>query len=178
MPGQEEDGIEPIQQGLATTRATRAEVLRPYLLALLAEAYRKTGQGDEGLTALAEALAVVNRTQERWDEAELYRVNGKMALQKSSVQGLVSNILTEAEECFSKVIEIARRQQAKSLKLRATMSLCRLWKQQGKKEAARQMLAEFHGWFTEVRYPRSQRREGVARGIESLSHLIIDPVNQ
>ncbi len=72
----------------------------------------------------------------------------KRKLQESSVQGLESRV-KEAEECFWKAIDIARQQSAKSLELRAVMSLSRLWQQQGKKEEARQMLAEIYGWFTE-----------------------------
>jgi len=72
-----------------------------------------------------------------------------LTLAQSSVQGLASSVQKEAEECFRKAIEIARQQQAKSLELRAVMSLSRLWQQQGKREEARQMLAEIYGWFTE-----------------------------
>jgi predicted ATPase len=108
---------------------------------------------------LAEALALINKTEERWCEAELYRLKGELTLAQSSVQGLASSVTnhqsltlnpqTEAEACFHKAIEIAHKQQAKSWELRATVSLARLWQQQGKKEEARQMLAEVYGWFTE-----------------------------
>jgi len=132
----------------------------PYGLFLLAEAYGKTGQIEEGLTVLTEALAVVDKTGERWREAELYRLKGELTLQKFHVSGSkfqvadslessVRRLESEAEECFWKAIEIARRQQAKSLELRAVMSLSRLWQQQGKREEARRMLAEIYGWFTE-----------------------------
>jgi hypothetical protein len=97
--------------------------------------------------------------RERYYEAELYRLKGELTLQKLSVassqlsvpnpQSPTPNPHSEAEVCFLKAIEIARRQQAKSLELRAVMSLARLWQSQGKKEEARQMLAEIHGWFTE-----------------------------
>ena len=110
---------------------------------------------------LAEALAIVNKTGERFYEAELYRLKGELTLAQSSVQGLASSVTStqhptpstqaeaEAEACFLKAIEIARRQQAKSLELRAVMSLSQLWQQQGKQDEARQMLAEIYGWFTE-----------------------------
>jgi class 3 adenylate cyclase/predicted ATPase len=143
MQGQEE-GIPQIHQGLAATRASGAELFRPYHLALLAEAYGKTGQAEEGLTALAEALTVVDKSGERNFEAELYRLKGELLLQ-SKLQSAGS----EAEECFHKAIDIARQQQAKSLELRAVMSLSRLWQQQGKQDEARQLLAEIYGWFTE-----------------------------
>jgi len=147
--GQTEAGIAQLRQGLAALRATGTEANRPYFLALLAEAYGKTGQVEEGLSVLDEALATVNRTGERMWEAETYRLKGELLLAQSSVRSLASSIQKEAEECFWKAIEIARRQQAKSWELRATVSLARLWQQQGKKEEARKVLAEIYSWFTE-----------------------------
>jgi predicted ATPase len=147
--GQAEEGIAQMRQGLDAHRATGAEIARPNSLALLAEAYGKVGQGEEGLSVLAEALAVVDRTGERVHEAELYRLRGELTLAQSSVQRLESSVQKEAEGCFQKAIEIARRQQAKSLELRAVMSLARLWQSQGKQEEARQILSEIYGWFTE-----------------------------
>jgi predicted ATPase len=160
MQGQGEEGIAQLRQGLAAWRATGAEGGRPGQLAQLAEAYGKAGQVEEGLTTLAEALALVDRTGERYHEAELYRLKGQLTLQKFQVssfkfqveEGLASSVQrleSEAEEYFLKAIEIARKQQAKSLELRAVMSLSRLWQQQGKKDKARQMLAEIYNWFTE-----------------------------
>jgi len=146
--GQGEAGIAQMQQGLAALRAVGTEVGRTGHLADLAAAHGKVGQTKEGLTLLGEALALVDKTGERASEAELYRLKGELTLQ-SSVQGLASNIQAEAEAYFLKAIEIARQQQAKSLELRAAMSLSRLWQHQGKKEEARQMLAEIYGWFTE-----------------------------
>jgi len=146
--GQGEEGIAQMQQGLAAFRAMGTESSRPYFLALLAEAYGKGGQAEEGLTVLAEALATVEKTGERFHEAELYRLKGELTLQ-SKVQGPKSQVEKEAEECFLQAIEITRRQSAKSLELRAVMSLARLWQQQGKREEARRMLAEIYGWFTE-----------------------------
>ncbi len=147
--GQGEDRIAQIRQGMTAYQATGAELGCSSYLALLAEAYGKVGRTGEGLTVLAEALALVDRTGERFWEAELYRLKGELTLAQSSVQGLASSVQKEAEECFLRAIEIARRQQAKSLELRAVMSLARLWQQQGKREEARQMLAEIYGWFTE-----------------------------
>jgi predicted ATPase len=91
---------------------------------------------------------VADPSGERFYEAELYRLQGELTLQ-SKVQGPKSQVEAEAEECFRRAIEIARRQQAKSLELRAVMSLSWLWQQQGKKDEARQLLAEIYGWFTE-----------------------------
>jgi class 3 adenylate cyclase/predicted ATPase len=147
--GQGERGIAQIRQGLATYRAMGSELQRSYFLALLAEAYGKGGQVGDGLTTLAEALAVVDRTDEHFYEAELYWLKGELTLQQAGVRGPEAEVQKEAEACFHKAIEIARRQQAKSLELRAVMSLSRLWRQQGKKDEARQLLAEIYGWFTE-----------------------------
>jgi len=113
----------------------------------LAEAHGKVGQTEEGLSALAEALTLVNTTGERFYEAELHRLKGTLTLQS---QGPSPRSKDEgAEECFWKAIEIARSQSAKSLELRAGMSLSRLWQQQGREAEARQLLAAIYGWFTE-----------------------------
>jgi class 3 adenylate cyclase/predicted ATPase len=154
-----EQGVAQIRQGLAAWQATGAEILRPFYLALLAEACGKVGQIEEGLGVLAEALAVVDKTGECWWEAELYRLKGELTLQKFQVpsskfqvenpQSAFRNPQSEAEACFLKAIDTARKQQAKSLELRATMSLAKLWQQQGKQKKAHEMLAEIYGWFTE-----------------------------
>ena len=109
---------------------------------MLAEGYEKTGQIEDGLMVLNEGLAVMDKTDERFWEAEIYRLKGKLLLKQGGVEA-------EAETCFQHAIEVARRQEAKSLELRATVSLGRLWQAQGKSEAARQMLAEIYHWFTE-----------------------------
>ena len=136
-----------------------AEMARPHWLALLAEVYERTEQSEKGLPLLDEALAVVNNTGEREYEAELYRLKGQLTLQQFKVQGsrfkvenpqsAFHNPQSEAEACFLKAIEIARQQQAKSWELRATTSLARLWQQQGKQHAARNMLSDIYNWFTE-----------------------------
>ena len=97
-----------MRQGLAAARATGAELLRPYSLALLAEACGQAGQADEGLRLLAEALAVADHNAERWYEAELYRLKGELLLAQSAHQH------TDAEACFHQALAIARRQHAKS----------------------------------------------------------------
>src|SRR5262249_23160012 len=134
--------------GLATYQAVWAGLFQSYFLALLAEAHGKAGQAEDGLATLTEALTVVDKSGERFYEAELYRLKGQLTLQ-SKVPGPKSKVEEEAEGHFLKAIETARRQQAKSLELRAAMSLSRLWQQQGKKAEAHQMLAEIYGWFTE-----------------------------
>jgi predicted ATPase len=93
---------------------------------------------------LTEALSLVDKNDERWYEAELHRLKGELLLQRSSDNH------TEAETCFQKALDIARRQQAKSFELRAATSLARLWQQQGKRQDAYDLLAPVYGWFTEA----------------------------
>jgi len=147
--GQEEEGISQMRQGLATYRATGAELGVPSQLARLSEVYGRTRQAQEGLSVLAEALAVADKSGDRRWATELYRLKGELTLARSRVQGLTSGVQKEAEECFWKAIEIARKQQAKSLELRATVSLARLWQQQGKQHEARNTLSAIYNWFTE-----------------------------
>jgi predicted ATPase len=141
--GHRQEGITQIQQGLATSQATVAGRDRPYHLALLAEVSAQAGRTTEGLEALAEALVTLPKSGARWWEAELYRLRGELLLQHTETQP------GEAEACFQQALTVARRQQAKSLELRAAMSLTRLWQRQGKGAAAHELLAEIYGWFTE-----------------------------
>jgi predicted ATPase/DNA-binding winged helix-turn-helix (wHTH) protein len=147
VQGQGEEGMEQLRQGLAAWRATGAELRGPYFLTLLAEAYGNAGQAKEGLATLTEALTVVDKSGERFYEAELYRLKGELTLQTSG-QSREPRV-KEVEACFHQAIAIARKQQAKSLELRAVMSLSRLWQQQGKKSEAHSVLIEVYGWFTE-----------------------------
>src|SRR5262249_20764715 len=136
-------GIEQIHQGMMARRATGAETLRPYWLALLAETHGTIGQPEEGLAVLTEALTLVDTTGERWYEPELYRLKGELLLQ----QALDNQ--AEAENCFQHALAIARNQQAKSFELRTATSLARLWQQQGKRQEAHDLLAPVYHWFTE-----------------------------
>jgi predicted ATPase len=155
-----------MHQGLAIYRATGAGLGQSDFLALLAEAYGKAGQAGEGLGVLAEALQLVAKNDERFYKAELYRIKGELTLQQgtkdwklgtgsSSSQApslkpqIPSEVLWEAEECFLKAIGIAQKQQAKSLELRAVMSLARLWQRQDKHAEARDLLSPVYHWFTE-----------------------------
>ena len=146
---QQAEGIRQIHQGLAANQAAKIGMFHSYYLALLAEAYGKAGQVEEGLTTLADALGVMDKSGERFYEAEVYRLRGELTLAQSRVQSRESSVQKEAGECFWKAIEVARKQQAKSLELRAVMSLARLWQQQGKKTEAHQLLSKIYTWFTE-----------------------------
>jgi predicted ATPase len=132
--GQGETGLTQICQGLATLRATGSET-GAYLI-VLAAAYGRVGQIEEGLRVAEEVLAVSHRN------AGLYHLKGVL-LRRSAEHH------AEAERCFRQALEIARRQGAKSLELRAAMSLSRLWQRQGKRAEARELLASLYGWFTE-----------------------------
>ncbi len=141
--GQTEEGIAEMRQGLMSFHATGAAAHRSYFLALLAEAYGRTGQAKEGLGVLAEALDWVEKTGERTWEAEIHRLKGELLLVRSAEN------TSEAEGCFNRAIEVARRQSAKSPELRAAMSLARLWQAAGKTAEARELLAPVYDWFTE-----------------------------
>jgi predicted ATPase len=143
MQGQGEAGITQMRQGLTDWQCTGAEMDRPHLLALLAEGYATIGQTEHGLAILTEALAAVEAYEQRFYEAELYRLKGVLLLAQSANQH------AEAADCLHQALVIARRQQARSLELRAAMSLSRLWQQHGKRAEARQLLGDVHGWFTE-----------------------------
>ena len=153
-----DEGLTYMQQGLGTWQALGAEVGRTWGLGLLAEAYGRVGQPEAGLTVLADALAGVARTGERFWEAELYRLQGVLLLQARVPRPASARVAASArlhptdlaaEACFHQALTIARRQQAKSWELRAALSLSRLWQQQGKRAAAYELLAPIYGWFTE-----------------------------
>jgi predicted ATPase len=138
-----EEGIAQIQEGLTAFRAIGTELLRPHALCLLAEACKETGRLDDGLSALAEALAAAEEHEIREYEPETHRLGGELLLRQDQ-----SNA-AQAQSCFQRAIETARKQNAKSWELRATMSLARLLAKQGRRDEARTMLAEIYNWFTE-----------------------------
>jgi len=141
--GQSVEGIAQMRQGIAAWRATGAELQLPYYLALLMEAYGQAGQAEAGLRVLAEALTAVHKTGERQHEAELHRLKGELLLQQDIPDE------QEVESCLHQAVDVARQQQAKSLELRAAISLSRLWQYQGKRTEAYDLLAPIYGWFTE-----------------------------
>jgi len=144
--GQREAGLAQMRQGLVVHQASGQEVQRPWLLGMLAEACAHAGQLDEGLRLVTEALERAQQSGERALEAELYRLKGELLVH---AEGGVQHAAVTAEACFHQALAVARRQQAKSFELRAALSLSRLWQQQGKRDAARALLAEVYGWFTE-----------------------------
>jgi class 3 adenylate cyclase/predicted ATPase len=141
--GKLQEGVEQMRQGLVAYRATGANVVVPRSLTLLAEGYGATGQVADALRVLAEAQVLVDGNGEHWCEAEVHRCRGELLLARSV------DAHSEAETCFRQALDVARRQQAKSLELRAAMRLSRLWQQQGKQAEARDLLGPIYGWFTE-----------------------------
>jgi len=140
--GREADGIDQMNQGIAACRATGGATSLPKSLAVLAAAYGKVGRAEEGLGALSDALALVNKSDERCWEAELYRLKGELLLDAGKSEA-------EAEACFRRAIQVARDQSARSWELRASTSLGRLLHRQGKTVEARALLQGIYGLFSE-----------------------------
>jgi predicted ATPase len=143
MQGVAFEAVAQIRQGWAVYPGVGPKLMQPYFLSLLAEVYGQAGQPEDGLQAVVEALTLVETTEERWWEAELSRLRGTLLLQ------LPTPDVDQAEACFQQALTVACGQQARSLELRATMSLSRLWQQQGKQEAAHDLLSPIYSWFTE-----------------------------
>ena len=135
------EGLLLLRSGSAAYRATGAELWMPYHIALLARACEITGQIEEAMTLSDDALQVVERTGERWLEAELNRHKGQLLLRRGHSEA--------AEQLYRKALSIAQEQEAKLWKLRAATSLARLWGGQGRSAEASDLLAAVYGWFTE-----------------------------
>jgi predicted ATPase len=143
LQGEAEAGIAQIQQGLTATQAVGPTPYSAYFLTLLAEAYGQAGQPEIGLRVLAEATTLMATTDERLWEAARYRLQGELLLH------LPHPDVPQAEACFHQALAVARAQQARALELRAAISLSRLWLQQGRPDAACQLLTPIYSWFTE-----------------------------
>jgi predicted ATPase len=139
--GQPTEGLRVLHDGIVSTRATGARLWVSFFLTLLADAYGMAGQPRHGLEALAEATELMGTTQERWAEAETHRLRGTL------MQSLGDD--TASEDCYLQSLDVARRQSAKFWELRVANDLARLWREQGKREQARELLAPVYGWFTE-----------------------------
>ena len=141
VEGDFDNGFADMQQSIDLFRSTGAELGAAYFAALLAETFGRTGQADVGLLAMAGAFELLERTQDRWCEAEMYRLQGELYLQTDAP--------SEAEQSFQTAITVARQQQARLWELRATVSLARLWQQQNKNIEAQTQLAAIVDWFRE-----------------------------
>ena len=141
--GEGEAGISRMEEGIAAFQTTGAKLENALWLALLAEAYGKIGQVEEGLIVLADAMLAAKNTGEHFYDAELQRLKGEFLLQLSS------DHQREAETCFQQAMAIAQNHGAKAWELRTATSLARLWQQQGNIPQALDLLAPVYAWFTE-----------------------------
>jgi len=132
-----------MNSGIAAYRSAGAKIFEPWYLSFLASAYAQLGQFDDAWRCIGEAMTAMETTKERWCEAEVNRVAGEIALLSPERE------TAEAQTYFERALSVACQQQAKSWELRAAMSVARLWRDQGKRDEARDLLAQVYGWFNE-----------------------------
>jgi predicted ATPase len=143
LTGEVSDAVKMISSGITALRSTGSTVLMPLYLACLARAHAEFGQFHDARRCIGEALTTIEATKERWWEADINRMAGEIALLSPEPDA------AKAETYFERALDVARQQHAKSFELRASMSLARLWRDQGKVQQARELLAPVYGWFTE-----------------------------
>jgi class 3 adenylate cyclase/predicted ATPase len=143
LTGRASDAVRAITSGITLLRSTGATLYEPRHLWFLAMAYAELGQLDHARRCIDEAIDKVESSKEKWCEAEVHRIAGEIALKSPTPN------LEKAEAYFDRALAVARKQQAKSYELRAAMSMARLWRDQGKPQQARELLAPVYGWFTE-----------------------------
>jgi predicted ATPase len=161
--GRAEEGLPILHRGLALTRAIGQELHLPQTLTMLAYAYGKAGQPEEGLRRLAEAADIAETTQDRWAEAELCRVRGDLLL--------ATGRTLEAESSFRQALSVAQRQNGRLWELRAAVSLARLWHSKGRNEDALTLLRPIYGWFTTaVRSPDLQEARELLGRLQVAAH--------
>ena len=143
VDGNELDAIKMFTSGMAAYQSTGATLYRPQHFSYLASAYAEVSQFEEAWRCISEAMTAVETTKESWYEAEVNRVAGELALTMPEPDA------AKAEGYYDRALTVARQQQAKSWELRAATSMARLWRDQGKPQQARELLAPVYGWFTE-----------------------------
>jgi class 3 adenylate cyclase/predicted ATPase len=141
--GKAADSVSMITSGLNSWRQTGTTVWTPTYFSYLTRAHADLGHFDEASRSIGEAISVMQTTRETWYEAEVHRIAGEIALRRAEPDA------AKAEAYFQRALAVAREQQAKSWELRAAMSMARLWRDQGKRDEARELLAPVYGWFTE-----------------------------
>ena len=141
--GRASEAVQKLNTGIAAWRSTGANLFRPTQLSWLAAAHAELGQFDDAWRCLGDATAAIETSTESWYEAEVHRVAGEIALK------LPEPDAAKAQARFESALSIARAQQAKSWELRTATSLARLWRDQGKRQQAHDLLAPVHSWFTE-----------------------------
>jgi class 3 adenylate cyclase/predicted ATPase len=143
LTGKASDSVQMINSGTTAFRSTGATFFMPLYLSCLARAYAELGQFDDAWRSIGDAMTAVEKTEESWYEAEVNRMAGEIALKIPEPDA------AKAEAYFERALVVAREQQAKSWELRGAMSMARLWRDQGKRDDARDLLAQVYGWFTE-----------------------------
>jgi predicted ATPase len=143
LTGKAADSVHILTSGIAAARSTGSTMWRPTSLSFLARAYAELGQGDEAWACISEAMAIIETTKQRHWEAETNRIAGAIALKSPECDH------AKSQAYFERALAIARQQQAKSWELRAAMSMARLWRDQGKRDEAHDLLAPIYSWFTE-----------------------------
>src|SRR5947208_14188687 len=143
VTGNASDAVHMITSGMTSYRSTGAEVWIPFYLSCLARAHAELDQLDDAWRCIGEAIKAVTTSGERWWEPEVHRIAGEIALISPEPHA------EKAEACFERALVVARQQRAKSWELRGASSLARLWRDQGKRGKARDLLAPVYGWFTE-----------------------------
>jgi predicted ATPase len=141
--GKTQNAVQMITLGIAAWRSTGSTLWIPFHLSHLARARTELGQFEEAWHCIGEAMSAMETTREKWCESEVHRTAGEIALMPPKPD------VTNAEAHFERALTIARKQQAKSWELRAAMSIARLWRDQGKRQQAHDLLAPVFGWFTE-----------------------------
>src|SRR5262245_58929711 len=143
LSGKASEGIQMITSGITTYRSTGSRVYLPFFLSHLSRAHAELGQFDDAWRCIGEVMTAIETTNERWVEAEVHRTCGEIVLLSPDPDA------AKAQVYFERALAVAREQQAKSWELRAAMSMARLWRHQGKRNEARDLLAPVYGWFTE-----------------------------
>ncbi len=166
------EGLQRLEEGLSIRRTMGALFPRPYFAALLGEVYSELGRDQQALAAMASALDTIEQTEERWCEAEVYRLKGEIILRaaarvfKTKTKGASRVALRtaegEAEKCFQKALEIAQAQGAKSWELRAALSLTKIWRHNGKEAQGCQLLQQILDSFPATGEETSEQQEARA----------------
>jgi class 3 adenylate cyclase/predicted ATPase len=143
LTGKASDAVRSITSGMTSLRSTGASLYEPVHLSHLAMAYAELADPDGARRCIEDAMEKIERSNEKWCEAEMHRIAGEIALKSFAPH------MAKAEKHFERALEVARQQQVKSWELRAAMSLARLWRDQGKVQQAHELLAPVYGWFTE-----------------------------
>ena len=143
LTGRIAEAIPTITTAIAAWQATKAKLLVPTYLSYLARAHAELGQFDDAWHSIGDALTAIEATKETWYAAEVHRISGEITLKSREPD------VAKAQVCFERALAVAREQQAKSWELRAAMSMARLWRDQGKRQEARELLSPVYSWFTE-----------------------------